>query len=52
MIQAARKGLEGAVRHFLREDPACVRKADEDGGEAWLGGRDGLGRGFRRIRGC
>ena len=35
MIVAAAKGLEGAVRHFLREDPACVTKADGWCGEAW-----------------
>ena len=43
-------GLEGAVRHFLSKDPACVKEADALGGEAWWVARDGLWRGFRQIR--
>ena len=33
------------MRHFLREDPACVEEANKGGGEAWVVARDGLGRG-------
>ena len=35
---AARDGLEGAVRHFLKEDPTRAKKADASRREAWLAG--------------
>ena len=37
VFDAAKKGLEGAVRHFLKKDPTCVKKKDE-GRDAWLVG--------------
>ena len=36
VIDAAVHGHEGAVRHFLREDPRCVKETDGYGREAWL----------------
>ena len=38
IFEAARKGLEGAVRHYLREDPTCVRDSSGGrvGGQRWL----------------
>ena len=42
-------GLEGAVRHFLREDPRCVKETDRNGREAWSVARDGWWRGVRRV---
>ena len=51
IVYAAREGLWGAVRHFLKEDPMCVKKADKNGREAWLVvGRDGLWRGLADRR--
>ena len=47
IVYAAREGLWGAVRHFLKEDPMCVKKTDKNRREAWLVvGRDGLWRGL------
>ena len=44
VLDAAAKGLEGAVRHFLQEDPRCVKTVEKFGGEAWVagGGLSGL----------
>ena len=33
---AAVYGRKGAVRHFLKEDPTCVKATDGSGGEAWF----------------
>ena len=34
IIDAAERGLEGAVRHFLKEDPMRVKEINGVGGEA------------------
>ena len=38
IVYAAREGLWGAVRHFLKEDPTRAKKADASRREAWLAG--------------
>ena len=48
--RAAKKGLKGAVRHFLKEEPTCVKEIDGVGGEAWLVAGSGLFFGSWQIR--
>ena len=35
MIQAAREGLLGGLRHLVKEDPECIQKKDRFGREPW-----------------
>lgn len=35
IIQAARDGLAGAARHFVKHDPASMQKKARFGREAW-----------------
>ena len=46
VLDAAGDGLEGAVRHFLGEDPRCAKEADDVGGEAWWVAREVFVAGF------